>query len=59
MENTFNYETFERTGATLNANEALLLFRMVSGMTRDQLYALGFNNEECETIQMWYHDYTR
>ena len=59
MENTFDLEKLERTGATLNAVEAALLDRLVRGMTRDQLYAIGFTEEECKIIESWYEDYTR
>lgn len=59
MKNLFNEETFNREGAILDADEALLLYRLVSKLSRDDLTDRGFTHIEAERIEQWSEDFVK
>ena len=59
MQNLIDDESLDYLGAKLDADEALLLCRLASRLSRDDLTERGFTILEAERIEAWMDDCTR
>jgi hypothetical protein len=59
MKRIFEEDTFRETGGTITPEESLILYKIASRMTWEQLTALGLSEAERQTVHRWYDDFTR